>query len=260
MIESLLSFEEINDRPYIMLLWAFIICIVAILVSSQIASSIAGIDTGFFTVVFIMIPSVYFITMLIKREEEMEEEQIKKHYKRSFWERHNKDLLILLFYFAGLTLAFSIMSFFLPSDFFHVQLSKINELHAITGSFSQNSSFITILFNNLQVMFISFLFSFIFGAGAVFIIIWNASVLGVYVGQLSKSLWHIPIVSLSFLPHGIPEIAGYLCAGLAGGILSAVILRKNTTKVFEIVVFDCIKILLLGVFLIIVGAGIEAFI
>ena len=108
-------------------------------------------------------------------------------------------------------------------------------------------------------MFIAFIFSLIFGAGAVFIIAWNASVLGVYIGELSKHVWHIPIISLTFLPHGIPEIGGYIVAGLAGGILSAAILRKRNMEAIRYITLDSVKLLLLGAALILIAAGIEVY-
>ena len=257
MIESLLSFKEVNKRPYVVMIWAFIISSIAVLISSQVAPSIPSVDPGFFVVLFVIIPSIYFMTALIKKEEAIEEEYIKQHYSKGFWERHEKDIMILLFYFGGLTLGFAVWSVFLPQGFFESQVAKINQIQGVTGYATIEASFMQILFNNLQVMIFSFLFSFIFGAGAVFIIAWNASILGVYIGQLSKYLWHIPVVSLAFLPHGIPEIAGYLCAGLAGGLLSAAIIRKNTAETLKIITLDSLKILGLGIFLILIGAGIE---
>jgi uncharacterized membrane protein SpoIIM required for sporulation len=268
MLESLVNFKEINERPYMMAVWAFIICSIAVLISSQVPLSVPGTNSGFIVVLFVIIPSVYFITHFIKMEEEMEEEAIRKHLSGTFWTRHEKDIMILLFFFFGLTIAFAIWSFFLPQSFFSAQITKINEIQGMasgvtgqaTGAVGGAAMFNKILINNLQVMFFSFIFSFIFGAGAIFIIAWNASVLGVYIGQLSKYVWHIPIVSLSFLPHGIPEIAGYLFAGLAGGLMSAAIIRKNTGEVIRIVTMDVVKILIIGIALVALGAGIEAFI
>ncbi|MEE9406143.1 MAG: stage II sporulation protein M [Candidatus Aenigmarchaeota archaeon] len=268
MLESLVNFKEINERPYMMAIWAFIICCIAVLISSQVPLSVPGTNSGFIVVLFVIIPSVYFITVFLKKEEELEEGAIARHEHTSFWGRHEKDILILLFYFFGLTIAFAVWSFFLPQNFFNAQITKINEIQGMatsltgqaTGAAAGPAAFNKILFNNLQVMFFSFIFSFIFGAGAIFIIAWNASVLGVYIGQLSKYVWHIPIVSLSFLPHGIPEIAGYLAAGLAGGLMSAAIIRKNTSKTLQIVSFDVAKILVVGVLLIVLGAGIESFV
>jgi len=261
MLESLISFREINEKPYLTAIWSFVICSIAVLISSQIPMAIPGTTPGFLTVLFSLIPSVYFITGLIKREERLEERYINHHYEKKFWIRHGKDIFILLFYFAGLTAAFAVWSFFLPQDFFHSQISKINEIQGLAGGMTGSAigveNFNRIFINNVQVVLFSFIFSFIFGAGAIFIIIWNASVLGVYIGQLSKHLWHIPIVSLSFLPHGIFEIGGYVCAGLAGGLISAAIIRKNSSHVLKIITLDSLKILILATVLILIGAGIE---
>jgi len=270
MLESLMSIDEIKEKPYLMFFWALIIGSIAVIISIQVAfqMSVAGISvnlSGLFAVIFSIIPSSYFITLLINREEEIEEEEIERHITKGLWARHEKDILILLFYFAGLTISFAVWTTILPVDFFQVQVSKINEIRGIvTGrviGYASNPflNFMVILVNNLQVMFFAFLFSFIFGAGAVFILVWNASILGVYIGQLSKVLWQIPVVSLSFLPHGIPEIAGYVAAALAGGLVSAAILRKNKTRVLKIVIIDSLKILLLAVGLIFLGAAIEAY-
>ena len=110
------------------------------------------------------------------------------------------------------------------------------------------------------MLFIAFVFALIFGAGAVFVIVWNASVLGVFIGSYSKSLWEIPIVGLSFLPHGIPEIGAYLLAGLAGGLISAAVLRKNPRAVTEAIVWDAGKLLALAVILVFIGAVVEVFV
>ena len=270
MLESLVNFSEINNKPYLMAVWAFIVCTIAILISTQIPMSVPGTNSGFLVVMFTIIPSVYFITSLIKKEEVFEEKMAGRHASgHRFWERHEKDIAILLFFFVGMTLAFSVWSLFLPSSFFQSQVIKVNEIQGyvrggqvtggMTGSLTAEEAFMAIFYNNMQVLVFSFLFSFIFGAGAIFIIVWNASVLGVYIGQLSKHIWNIPIISLSFLPHGIPEIAGYLVAGLAGGILSASIIRKNDTQTLKLIAIDSLKLLVLASVFILIGAGIEAY-
>jgi len=249
-----------------MFIWAFIICSISILISTQISYQIqvAGASvnlTGIFAVLFTVIPSVYFLTLLIKNEERIEEEEALRMHEIPFLERHTKDLSVLLFYFGGLTMAFALWSFFLPPAFFQVQITKINQIQGISAGSAdvQFENFKAILFNNLQVMFFSFLFSFIFGAGAVFIITWNASILGVYIGQLSRSLFEIPVVTLMFIPHGVPEILAYLAAGISGGIMSAALLRKNKMEVLELIIFDCFKLLFLAVFLVFIAAGIEVY-
>jgi len=264
MLESLVSFKKINERPFLMFFWAFFVCVIAVFISNELSMGI-GVDGGFMAVVFTMIPSVFFITSLINREEELEERAIKKKLKIGFWGRHGKDILILLFFFFGLTAAFSLSYVVLPQGFYASQTTKINQILGLTGSVTgavtdQKAAFMqTIFFNNINVMLFSFFFSFIFGAGAVFIIAWNASVLGVRIGQLSETAWHIPMRTLPYLPHGILEIAGYVCASLAGGILSAAFIRKNSGKVLEAITVDCVKVALLGVALVFLGAVVEVY-
>ena len=267
MLESLLDLRDINRKPYLMLFWSFIMSSIAVLIATQVSYRVVISGqvfdlTGIFAVLFTIIPSVYFITHLIKKEEFLEEKYIKEHKESLFWERHGKDITILMFYFLGVTLSFALFAFMLPENAFQTQVAKINQIRGVSGAATEAvrfASFNEILSNNLQVMVFSFLFSFIFGAGAVFIIAWNASILGVFVGRLSKHILEIPFVTLRFLPHGIPEIAGYLCAGLAGGLLSAAVLRKSDAKVLKTIAFDSLKILFLGVVLLVVAAGIEVY-
>ncbi len=270
MLESLLRFREVEKSPYLTFIWALMITTIGILFSTQLSYRIqlaqGGVAnlSGVFSVIFTIVPSVYFLTLVIKKEEEKEEEELRRHYQHNFWEKHGNDIMMFLFYFFGVTFAFAIWAFILPTDFFQVQLAKIHEVRsAVTGAAITKGSFsgfMMILTNNAQVMMFAFIFSILFGAGAVFIIVWNASVLGVYIGELSKSIVEIPVVSLSFLPHGIPEVLAYLCAGLAGGLISAAVLRCRSTKILELIIWDSIKILILGIFFVVLAAGIEVYV
>lgn len=259
------SFEEINNHPSLMFVWAFILASVGIIISTQVAPTVASIDFGFFAVLFTIIPSMYFITTLIQREEELEEEEIREHYGMgAFWYRHEKDIIAFLFYFGGLTLAFAIWAILIPGAF-GAQVAEINEiasvpLNTVTGQVAgQSTALWSIFSNNLQVMLVSFIFSLLFGAGMVFILVWNASLLGVYIGRLAESFWAIPMVSLRFIPHGVPEIAAYLVAGLAGGILSAALLRKNSHHVIEVIAVDALELLVLGILLLFGAAAVEVY-
>jgi uncharacterized membrane protein SpoIIM required for sporulation len=275
MLESILNFREVDKSPYLTFIWALLISTVGILLSTQLfyKVTISGVSfnlTGMFAVIFTILPSVYFLTRVINKEEKMEEDALIKHYKQEFFKRHEKDIMMFLFYFLGVTVAFSVWSLLLPTDFFQVQLVKINEIRAavsgqmtgdVTGRIVKGNfdSFMAVFTNNIEVMIFSFIFSLLYGAGAVFILVWNASILGTCIGALSKSIFEIPMVSLTFLPHGIPEVVGYLCAGLAGGLLSAAILRCRSSRVLETIFFDSLKIILLGVFFIFIAAGIEVY-
>jgi stage II sporulation protein M len=166
-------------------------------------------------------------------------------------------------FFIGITLTFAVWSFVLPQDFFQVQNSKIDQIQGsiVEGDYIRGDfgSFSLIVQNNLQVMLFAFIFSLIFGAGAIFIITWNASILGIAITRGSTYLHEIPIVGLGYLPHGIPEILAYLCAGLAGGIISAAVIRKHDNRVLKAIMLDSAKILLLAIVLILIAGGIEVY-
>ncbi len=268
MLESILNFREIDRSPYLTFLWAFLITNISLILATQVRYVIS-LDGqvwnlgGIFSVLFTIIPSTYFLTMVIRKEEKMEEEAIGKKYSKNFWGRHEKDIIMFLFFFLGVTLAFSVWSFYMSPDFFRVQISEVQRVQgSMTGHAIQKGNFdhfLLVTANNLQVMVFAFVFSILFGAGAVFILVWNASILGVYIGQLSKSVFHIPIVTMFFLPHGIPEVIGYLCAGLAGGLLSASILRCHKAEIIKRIFIDSMLILVVGIVFIVLAAGIETY-
>jgi len=279
MLESLLSFEEEERRPWLLFGWAVLVCIVATIVALQVAPGIPAVSAGFFAVLFTIIPAAYLLQQLISSQEAVEEREVKAHLKRGLWERHGRDIAALLFLFAGLTLAFAVLALLLPAGTFNAQTGKINDIRgtgsfletltgnapalapsgaaAVTGSAAGGLDFSGIFWNNLQVLLMAFVLALVFGAGAVFIIVWNASVLGVFIGSAAKSLWAIPAVSLGFLPHGLPEIAAYLLAGLAGGLLSAGVLRKNPREVVEAITWDAGRLLVVAIALVFLAALVE---
>ena len=268
MFESFLTIREIEKKPYMMFVWAVIISTVAVLLSAQIAykvrfASITFDLSGLFVVLFTIIPASYFLITLLKTEEKMEEREILKYHKKSFWEKHEMYLKWVGLFFAGLTLSFSVWSFILPQNFFQIQNVKIDQIQGrmTTGEYAHGDfgSYLAIVYNNLQVTLFAFIFSLIFGAGSVFIISWNASILGVAIARNSRHILEIPVASLYYLPHGIPEILAYLCAGLAGGILSAAIIKRNDTRVLKVIAIDSLKIMLLAVALIFVAGFIEVY-
>ena len=101
----------------------------------------------------------------------------------------------------------------------------------VTGSavgLSDISLFTLIFFSNLKVLVFCILFAVLYGVGAIFILTWNASVIGTAIGnfirlRLAESSNYFYVASLGLLRymiHGIPEILAYFIAGLAGGIIS----------------------------------------
>jgi uncharacterized membrane protein SpoIIM required for sporulation len=117
----------------------------------------------------------------------------------------------------------------------------------------------------------------LYGAGAIFILTWNASVISTAIGNIirtniashtvtgfSKISSYFQIISLAILRymiHGIPEIVAYFVAGLAGGIISvAAINEKFGTRKFEKIVLDSSDLILISVLILILAALIEVYI
>jgi len=134
-----------------------------------------------------------------------------------------------------------------------------------------------IFFNNFKVMLFCLFFSFFYGAGAIFILTWNASVIGAAVGSFVKeklaalalsagstNIFHyFQFFSLGlarYAIHGIPEIAAYFIAGLAGGIISvAMVNRDLDSNKFHIILKDALELSLIAILILVVAAFMEVY-
>ncbi|MFB6075922.1 MAG: stage II sporulation protein M [Candidatus Aenigmatarchaeota archaeon] len=84
-----------------------------------------------------------------------------------------------------------------------------------------------IISNNLFVFFITFLLSFVLSAGMVFILVWNASVIGVFFGKkIAAAGVNAP---LSFVPN-LLQLPWYVVGILMGPLLSK---DRNSQIIFS---------------------------
>ena len=140
------------------------------------------------------------------------------------------------------------------------------------------SIFSKIFFNNFKVLAFSILFSFVYGAGAIFILVWNATVIGAAIGNFIRANMssytsslglmeagnYFHVVSLGLLKysiHGVPEIMAYFYGGLAGGILSVAIIRKHfKTQKFSAIMRDFSELILIAVSFLVAAAFLEVYV
>jgi uncharacterized membrane protein SpoIIM required for sporulation len=164
----------------------------------------------------------------------------------------------------------------------NVEIKNLNN-QLLTGNYlSTSNNSINILFqiitNNLVVIFVCFLFSFLFGFGSIFILSWNASVMGTAIGLIVKEslskigslfgfekIFHyfniISVSFFSFFIHGFFEIMGYFVAGLAGGILSVAAIKHDfRTKKYKKILNDSFILFLSSLLLIILAGLIEVYV
>ena len=137
-----------------------------------------------------------------------------------------------------------------------------NGLSVVTGQVSRGEVTMAIFANNLYVMIFTLLFSLAFGAGAIFILVWNASVIAAAVGIFANSsLSRLPLGILRYIIHGFPEIAAYFVAALAGGILSVAIIRKDLEGHRKIgILRDCLLMVILALVILFIAALLEVYV
>jgi uncharacterized membrane protein SpoIIM required for sporulation len=134
----------------------------------------------------------------------------------------------------------------------------------VTGYAVAGASFIRVLLNNLMVFTFILGTATVIGSAGVFILTWNASVLGVFLAVLTRELSHnyVKILTgselipspIAYIPHASFEMAGFVTAGVAGSLMSAALYREHfdyeTWKDFG-------KLVAGGIILIFIGAFIE---
>ncbi len=272
-LEALLDPDSASGKPWAMIVLSMAFVAIAIAGAKFLLQS----STSLLVVALIALPSVTLISNIFNRAE--------SGYggtgKRGTVTRYLPILITLGSYFVGIMVAITFFYLILPpadrDDFFHDQSSELSFIsstvsgHAVETSYQGDlgSAFEFLFLNNLKVLMIILGGSVLYGAGAVFVLDWNASVLGVFIGGLARQLvqsepakytiWSgLGAGLLGIFPHGTFELFAYLCAALAGGVLSAALLRqKYKDPDFLVVIFDVAKLTAWAVLLLAIGAFIE---
>ena len=222
----------------------------------------ASIVMVFFTIM-VCIPFMY---ALLKKEEEEDDRLVSEV---NFIDEYQHVTLGLVALFLGVTAGYLVLYLVLPGPV-HATLFSAQEstITAINGNMVTGGYFLEIFFNNLSVLGLSLALAFLYGFGAITIIVWNSSVLAAALGHFitTKTLATNGLLAgfqglFRYLLHGIPEIAAYLVAGLAGGIISFAIINHHVgTKRWRKIVYDAGQLAVLSILLLVIGALVEVFI
>lgn len=255
-LERLIRVKEVWKDPVKSFSFGVIISLVALFISYTVFPK----STGLFTVIIITIASIPTMNRMLRYEED-ESEKMMENY--SFLERYGDIILAYIAFFSGMIIAMSLSFVLLPGGIVERVFSEqITEVNLIRGKFEFGGKFMEIFLNNSSVLGLSFLFSFLFGSGAIFILAWNATVLSAAIGLIAESsggLRSLPSAVMMFLPHGTFEIGAYFIGAIAGGLVSVTMSRRKSIK-FWSVVKDSIKLLILSFILLFIGAAIETMI
>ena len=130
---------------------------------------------------------------------------------------------------------------------------------------SRHSHALNIFTVNVGVSVIFFILSFFYGAGAIFLIVWNASIFSTFVFTTLQNIGRGVQNSLAmfgvFSLYIVPEIAGFLLAGIAGGVISkALVTEKFMSDEFRNVVKDAMVLLLVSFGVLFVAALLESYV
>ncbi len=233
----------------------------------------AGVLVVAFTVMF-SIPFMFYMFKLEEGKSAQEDKgvfQLLKDHRLAVW--------AFLWLFAGFVIGFSFWYIILPTtDAASQQIETFCAINnpgnkecannilakdSVTTVFATNKERLFLIFaNNIYVLIFTLVFSLLFGAGVVFILAWNASVIAAAIAIFTRSdLNLLPVAILRYFVHGIPEIGSYFVAALAGGIISfAVIKRDIGTERFWRVLQDALNLIILAAILLFLSALVEVFV
>jgi uncharacterized membrane protein SpoIIM required for sporulation len=283
-LEAILNPEKAESKPSLMIFLGFLYTTVAMFL----AYSIFKAYSSLFMIFLATLASIPLVYKLIKMEEQKD---ITDMEEKVLIKEHSKALRAFMYLFIGSTLAFALWYVLLPGGtvavLFESQTDTLSNINPgttytnvkVTGYVANSYAvFGRIFFNNVKVLLFCVLFSFLYGSGAIFILLWNASVVGTAMGNFVRTnlaalanevgggaLGHyLSIVSIGLFKyaiHGIPEILSYFIAALAGGIISiAVVNHDLATQKFEHILLDSADLLLLSLFVLFLAGVLEVWV
>lgn len=271
-LEILVNPAKVQGKPWEM----FFIGVVYSLVGVMLGYWVFRSHVSLVMVAFTSIAAIPFVHSALKAEESRLPEGKELTKEKTLARKYAGILMMFTFLFLGFVAAFVSLFVLLPetavSHIFSTQVNAIGEVRSsITGNFTATlATLFTILLNNLKVLFFCLLFSVVYGAGAIFILSWNASVMGAAIGGairdklIGNAGTALQIVSTSlagYFVHGIPEIVAYFAGGLAGGVLSVALVKEGyRSTAFTKAGRDCLHLTAFAALLLFFAGLIEVYI
>lgn len=280
-LESLIDPWSAKKSPWLLFFIGLLFSSVAVLFGIWIFKQQASLVMVFLTVI-VSIPLMY-ATM-----EEEEEVDWKGSGELGLLEQHGRAIIFLTFLFLGFVVGYSLWYAFLPAGIaesvFNTQLETIRAINGnvftVSGVASGSSidSLVAIFSNNVKVLIFCVFFAFFFGAGAIFILSWNASVIAAAAGTYFRNAlagvaetiglhnayiyFHTFVEGiLRYMTHGTFEIVAYFIGGLAGGIISiALVNHSPRSPEFKKVWYDSLVLFLIAVVFLAVGSLVEVYV
>jgi uncharacterized membrane protein SpoIIM required for sporulation len=268
-LEYILSFKE---NPKHLFISGFLYSTIAILL----ASAIFPRAPSMVVVTFMTLPSIYIFTKYFK------ELSLEELHSKSSWDifRMNFKLAENYIYLflgmsLGITVWFSVLPHEMLTNIFSEQIWNLEQLgratNLVTGAATSGDILSQIMFNNIRLVTLCCIMSFVFGAGSLFILSWNASIIGVAIGSIvyrfrtagtEFAFFSGVAMGISYFTlHLIPEVLAYFYGAIAGAFISTAMMRykpfsEQSNKLLKIAA----GLFLVAIGFIVIGAFIEVFI
>ena len=270
-LESLVDPLKVRKHPLEFLVVGFVVTVLSFYISYAVFIDHAS----FLFLILIMFAALPTLYIGLQNEHAMEL-YLKSEF--SILKKHGEYITMIGCYFIGVFLAFILLTVINPvsvtETMFEPQVSAINGLNNhINGQITSTQKTSFILLNNMRVLLFTICFSFLYGAGAIFILTWNISTVGVAAGALMlKNLQVLQFTNITapmvvgavshpflrYLVHGIPELMGFFVGGLAGALISKAVIHDTLNN--KETLMDIFNVVAIAVVLIFVSAFIEVYI
>jgi uncharacterized membrane protein SpoIIM required for sporulation len=281
MLEMLINPKKAERNPWEMFFIGAFYATVSLILVKWIFSgdTVLSRYTGILVVTFSVMFSIPFMYFAIKNEEEKD---MQSNGLMRLLKEHGKALTYLMFLFMGFIVAFSFwyIVFHDGNQSFRAQIETycminrpanfdlcvseygVEHTSKTTAFLTAKDKIVNIFANNIYVLIFTLVFSLIFGAGAIFILAWNTSVISAAIGIFAKSdLANLPVGLARYMIHGIPEIGSYFAGALAGGIISIAVINHDVhSEKFWTVLQDSLNLVIFAVILLFFSALVEVFI
>ena len=278
MLESLINPKKVEKGAWKMLFIGLLYGSLSLLLVHWFFAKDAVLSqySGMIVVTFCVMFSLPFMYFIIKKEEE-EDEEVEGFL--GVWRAHKDAIYALMWLFLGFIIAFAFWNVVLQNaSLFNAQVETYCMINSpgniencvseyalsepsISAGATKELRFLSIIENNIYVMIFTLIFSLIFGAGAIFILAWNASVIAAAIGIFTQyKILEIPLGIARYMIHGFPEIAAYFITALAGGMFGFGVIKHGIRSKLFIKVLENVSLLLfLSIVILIVAAAIEVY-
>ncbi|MCX6750086.1 MAG: stage II sporulation protein M [Candidatus Pacearchaeota archaeon] len=279
MLETLINPKRGEKGPWKMFFVGLIYASLSLLLVHWFFSGDSNLSnaSGILVVLFCIMFSFPFMYFIIKKEEK-EDEEVEGVF--SVWQAHKDAIYAFMWLFLGFVVAFSFWNIVLQdSNLLNFQIQTYCQINNpgdvdscvekyssgnlnVTGASINGLRFLSIVENNVYVMIFTLVFSLIFGAGAIFILVWNASVISAAIGIFAKyRIGDIPLGIARYTIHGLPEITAYFITALAGGIFGVGLIRHGIRdEKFLKVVENVIILIFISLIILIIAALLEVYV